>query len=180
MNAGLAPQGDVDNLAFIRAAIAAEPGFGSAFDAWASHPYPHNQPPEHNLHDGTALPGSRNIIDAYLLELQTLRDAGVDTTGLRVMLTETGYELGDRWYPEYPPITEDNRAEYTRRAFADYWSRWPEVQAVTPFELSDSNGSWRPFDWVWPTSTTDDRGFPTRPHLHYARLIAGTARSVAR
>jgi Carboxypeptidase regulatory-like domain len=173
LNAGLAPEGDVDNLAYIRAAAAAEPGFLTAFDAWASHPYPHNQPPERNLHDGTARPGSRYAIDAYLLELAALREGGRDTAGLPVVLTETGYELGDRWYPEYPPIDEENRAEYTRRAFDEFWVRWPEVWAVTPFELSDPNGSWKAFDWVWPTSATDASGLPTQPHLNYARLLPG-------
>lgn len=174
LNAGLAPEGDVDNLAFIRAAATAEPAFPTAFDAWASHPYPHNQPPERNLHDGTALPGSRYAIDAYLLELAVLRVSGRDTSGLEVVLTETGYGLGERWYAEYPPIDEENRAEYMRRAFDEFWPRWPEVRAVTPFELSDPHGSWKPFDWVWPTSGSDPSGLPTQARLQYARLVPAT------
>lgn len=174
LNAGLAPEGDIDNLAFIEAAIAAEPSFAESFDFWASHSYPRNQPPANNLHDGTSLPNSRYTIDAYLLELDALRRQGVDTTSLQVILTETGYPLGDRWYAQYPAIDEENRAEYIKLAFDRFWPNWPEVRAVTPFQLSDSYGSWKPFDWVWTTSTMDDHGFPTQAHLQYARLIGRT------
>ncbi|MCC6175823.1 MAG: carboxypeptidase regulatory-like domain-containing protein [Chloroflexi bacterium] len=174
LNAALAPEGDVDNLAFIAQAIQAEPRFAGAFDLWASHPYPRNQPPANNLHDGTALPNSRYAIDAYLLELAALAEHGVDTTGLQVILTETGYELGDSFYPEYPPISEERRAEYVQQAFSDYWLRWPDVRTVTPFELSGWYGSWEAFDWVWPTSTTTVHGFPTQPRLQYARLVPDT------
>jgi Carboxypeptidase regulatory-like domain len=174
LNAALAPGGSVDNLHFIAEAIGAEPRFASAFDYWASHPYPRNQPPEHNLHDGTALPGSRNTIDAYLLELAALAEHGADTAGLQVVLTETGYELGDAAYREYPAISEELRADYIRRAIEEYWPRWPEIRAVTPFELAGWHGSWKEFDWVWPSSATTEHGFPTQPRLQYARLVPGT------
>ena len=174
LNAALAPEGDVDNLRFIAEAIRAEPRFTSAFDHWASHPYPRNQPPEHNLHDGTALPGSRNTVDAYLLELAALAEHGLDSAGLQVVLTETGYQLGDTTYPEYPRISEELRADYIQRAIEEYWSRWPEVRAVTPFALAGWHGSWAEFDWVRPSSTTSGHGFPTQPHLQYARLTPGT------
>lgn len=171
LNAGLAPEGDVDNLAFIREAISAEPLFAASFDYWASHSYPHNQPPENNLHDATALPNSRYTIDAYLLELETLRSSGVDT--IEVILTETGYQLGDNWYHHYPSITEDNRADYIKRAFEQFWSNWPEVHAVTPFQLSDGHGSWKGLDWIRPRSAVDAHGFPTQSYLQYAKLVPG-------
>ncbi len=174
LNAALAPGGDVDNLDFIAEAIAAEPRFAGSFDYWASHPYPRNQPPENNLHDRTALPGSRDTIDSYLLELEVLAEHGVDTAGLQVFLTETGYELGDATFGEYPRISEEVRADYIRRAFEQYWANWPEVRAVTPFELAGWHGSWAEFDWVWPSSTTSAPGFPTQPRLQYARLVPGT------
>jgi len=174
LNAALAPGGDVDNLQFIAEAVRAEPRFASAFDYWSSHPYPRNQPPENNLHDGTAVPGSRNTIDAYLLELAALAEHGVDTAGLEGILTETGYERGDASYPAHPRISEELRADYIRRALEEYWPRWPEVRAVTPFELAGWHGSWATFDWVWPSSTTTEHGFPTQPHLQYARLVPGT------
>jgi hypothetical protein len=173
LNAALAPGGDVDNLQFTADAIHADPRFSSAFDDWASHPYPRNQPPENNLHDRTALPGSRNTIDAYLLELAVLAEHGVDTEGLQVMLTETGYELADGSYSEYPTISEELRADYIQRAIEQYWPGWPEIRAVTPFQLSGWHGSWKTFDWVWPSSTTTEHGFPTQPRLQYARLTPG-------
>ena len=173
LNAALAPEGSVDNLQFIAEAIQAEPAFAQSFDVWASHPYPRNQPPANNLHDGTALPGSRYTIDAYLLELAVLAEHGVDTAALPVVLTETGYELGDTHYAEYPTITDELRAEYMVRAFADHWSRWPEVRAVTPFQLSGWYGTWRTFDWVHPGSRTTAGGLPTQPRLQYGRLVPG-------
>ena len=173
LNAALAPEGDVDNLQFIAEAARAEPRFGDAFDDWASHPYPRNQPPANNLHDGTAQPGSRYTIDAYLLELAALAESGIDTRDLQVVLSETGYELGDSHYPVYPTISEDTRAEYVRLALDEYWPRWPEVRAVTPFALAGWYGSWKTFDWVWPSSTTTAHGLPTQPHLQYARLVPG-------
>jgi hypothetical protein len=172
LNAALAPEGNVDNLQFIAEAIQSEPRFASAFDDWASHPYPRNRPPDSNLHDGTAGTGARYTVDSYLLELAVLAANGVDTTALRVVLTETGYELGDRHHPEFPAITEELRAEYMRLAL-EQWSRWPEVLAVTPFELAGWYGSWRSFDWVWPSSTTTVHGYPTQPRLQYARLVPG-------
>lgn len=174
LNAALAPEGNVDNLQFIGEAIQAEPRFASAFDFWASHPYPRNQPPANNLHDGTAQPGSRYTIDAYLLELAALAAHGVDTHGLQVILTETGYELGDAHYPEYSSISEELRAQYIQRAFEEFWPAWPEIKTVTPFQLAGWYGSWRTFDWVWPSSTTTRHGLPTQPRLQYARLVPNT------
>jgi hypothetical protein len=171
LNAALAPEGNVDNLQFIAAAFASEPRFAGAFDDWASHPYPRNRPPDSNLHDRTALPGSRYTIDSYLLEVETLAANGVDTSGLGVVLTETGYELGDRHHSEYPSITEELRAEYIRQALTELWPRWPEVKAVTPFELAGWYGTWRTFDWVYPSSETTAHGLPTQPRLQYARLV---------
>jgi hypothetical protein len=178
LNAALAPEGDIDNLQFIGRAIEADARFGTAFDDWASHPYPHNRPPTSNLHAGTASPDSRYAIDAYLLELGVLAANGVDTMGLEVVLTETGYELGDRHLAEFPAISEELRAEYIRQALEEEWPRWPEVKAVTPFELAGWYGSWRSFDWVWPSSTTTQHGFPTQPRLQYAGLISGIGRVV--
>jgi hypothetical protein len=89
------------------------------------------------------------------------------------MLTETGYELGDGYYAVYPAISEEVRAEYMRLALNEYWPRWPEVRAVTPFALAGWYGTWKTFDWVWPSSTTTRHGLPTQPHLQYARLVPG-------
>jgi hypothetical protein len=173
LNAALAPEGNVDNLQFIGGAIMADPRFVTSFDDWATHPYPRNRPPSSNLHDGTAGPDSRYAIDSYRLELAALRAHGVETDGLSVILTETGYELGDSYYGEFPPMSEELRAAYIREALTEHWPRWPEVKAVTPFQLSGWYGSWRTFDWVHPSSETTQHGFPTQPRLQYANLLPG-------
>lgn len=181
LNAALAPEGNVDNLQFIADAIQAEPRFATAFDEWAAHPYPRNRPPASNLHDGTAGADSRYTIDAYLLELAVLREHGIDTAGLQVVLTETGYELGDRHHAVFPAISEQLRAAYMAEAFV-YWSHWPEIRVVTPFQLAGWYGSWRSYDWVWPSSETTPHGLPTQPRQQYARLLPdlGVVTGVAR
>jgi hypothetical protein len=178
LNAGLAPEGDIDNLEFIRAVVEAEPKFNGSFDYWASHTYPHNLPPGVNFHDGTAPPGSRYAIDSYLLELEVLASAGVEVTALEVILTETGYRLGDQHFASYPAIDVDSRAEYMRQAFSHFWPRWPELRAVTPFQLADPHGTWSAYDWVSTASGTDPYGFPSQPDLQYALQVpsAGVVR----
>ena len=127
----------------------AVPGFRDAFDVWASHCYPYNHPAAYNIHNGTARYGEY-AIDCYLRELNLISQAG--RSGVKVMLTETGYELGNNTFgfEGYSSINEDNRAAYITSAFADYWQKWPEVVAVTPFEMCDTSGQWAKFDWVYP------------------------------
>lgn len=148
LNGGLSPGGNYNNLAFIDA-MAAVPGALDAFDVWSSHPYPGNHPPEYNIHDGTA--AYRDLtIDSYLLELERLARHG--RTGLQVILTETGYALGQNnfGFEGYAPIGESNRADYIRRALRDYWRRWPEILGVCPYELVDPYGDWWVWDWLYP------------------------------
>jgi hypothetical protein len=154
LNAGLTPA----NTSFA-SALMQVPGFANAFDVWASHCYPQNHPANYNRHNGTAR-YPRDAIDCYLAELDVLRAYG--RSDARVILTEAGYELGNNVYgfEGYPAINEDNRASYIASAFADYWSQWPEVVAVTPFELADSSGHWANFDWVYPV-------LPLTPHRQY-------------
>ncbi len=143
----------------------AEPEFINSFDVWASHPYPQNHPPEYNIHDGTAKV-LEHTIDAYLLETAVLEKYG--RKDVKVMITETGYSLGEDVFQKtegYPPINEFNRADYMMRAYRDYWSKWPEIVAVLPFEFSDPG--WRRFDWVEPESGTRADGSPTKPHYQY-------------
>ncbi len=148
----------------------ADPKFISSFDVWASHPYPHNHPPEINFHDRTVPAGSELAIDSYLLELKVLADLG--RPDVKVMITETGYDLGNSTYARegFPIIDEYLRADYIVRAFRDFWTRWPEVLAVLPFEFCNEN--WRPFDWVEPDSDTNPDGSPTRPHYQYTAVAA--------
>lgn len=143
----------------------AHPEFVNAFDVWASHPYPQNHPPEYNIHDGTAKVKDHTI-DAYLLETAVLEKYG--RKDVRVMITETGYALGEDLFADsegFPPINEHNRADYVMRAFRDYWSKWPEIVAVLPFQFSDPG--WTRFDWVDPSSDTRADGTPTKPHYQY-------------
>ena len=163
LNGGLATSPD-----WTRKLGQANPAFLQAFDFWACHPYPHNHPPSINFHDKTMPPGSDLAIDSYLLETAVLAELG--RPGVKVMLTETGYDLGNSAYAAYPVINEDNRADYIVRAFRDYWSKWPEIQAVFPFEFC--NEGWTRFDWVYPDSGTNDDGSPDKPHKQYTMIAA--------
>ncbi len=182
LNGPLAPTlggtGSIETLQFIRDAIDANPNFKTAFDAWATHPFPANQPPENNTHDGTTTNefyGDVYTIDRYVKELETLAEKGVDISNLKVIGTEAGsYELGRNDFEAYPPIDEENRADYIRRAFEEYWSSWPEVLAMCPYQLSDPSGSWWRYDWVYPDSGTTVNGHPTKMHLQYASVNRGT------
>lgn len=153
LNGALAPGGNYDNLAFIDA-MATVPGAMQAFDVWASHSYPGNHPPQYNLHNGYM---SRFTIDSYLWEVQRLSRKG--RSGVHVMLTETGYDLGNRLFPRFPRINETNRAAYISKAFRDYWLSWPEVVGVTPFELVDPYGDWAHWDWLYPTTDEPHKQF---------------------
>ena len=161
------------NTAFIRQMLTV-PGFVNAFDAWASHCYPYNHPPLYNIHDGTARYGNATI-DCYLEERDTIaRYAG--RTGFKFVITETGHGLGDNLYAfeGYPPINESNRAEYVSVAFDLYWRTWPEVIAVTPFELGDPWGGWDWLDWIDYTVSLDPLSFSYTPYRQYNRVAALT------
>ncbi len=137
-----------------------------AFDVLSSHPYPHGRPPEINNHDGTIDKPSDLAIDGYTLELEILKQYG--RPKVPVIITETGYDLGNQTFAHlgYPIIDEDLRADYMMRAYRDFWSKWPELIAVTPFEFSNG-GDWSRFDWVNPQSSTDEKGWPTIRYKQY-------------
>jgi len=145
-----------------------EPEFVNAFDVWASHPYPQNQPPEFNNHNGTAIHNKLSI-DGYLMETEVLRKYG--RRDIKVMITETGYALGETVFSDsygFPPVDEHNRADYMLRAYRDYWEKWPELVAVIPFEFADRG--WERFNWVHPDSGTRIDGSPTKPHYQYVMV----------
>ncbi len=146
------------NMAFLEQMLQV-PGFRDAFDVWASHCYPYNHPASYNIHTGSARYGTY-AIDCYLEE--TARIQAYGRTNFKVILTETGYPLGDNTFgfEGYPPINESNRADYMAAAYRDYWENWPEIVAVTPFELTDPSGHWSAFDWVYPSP-------PYLPHAQY-------------
>jgi hypothetical protein len=142
----------------------AVPGFKNAFDVWASHCYPYNHPPSYNNHARTARYGTY-AIDCYLRETARIKSQG--RSGFKVMVTETGYELGNKTFDfeGFARINETNRAAYISSAFANYWQHWPEIVAVTPFQLADTSGHWAKFDWLYPTS-------PYTRHLQFERVAA--------
>jgi hypothetical protein len=140
-----------------------------AFDVLSSHPYPLNRPPESNNHDGTVEGGEITdyAIDGYIgMEMQTLEKWG--RPKIPVIITETGYDLGNQVYADlgFPIIDDDIRADYIMRAFRDYWTKWPELVAVIPFEFC-SGGDWARHDWVRPGSGTDERGWPIDRYKQY-------------
>ncbi|MDH4135879.1 MAG: SMP-30/gluconolactonase/LRE family protein, partial [Anaerolineae bacterium] len=157
LNGGLTP----GNSSFTRQLVSV-PGFVDSFDLWATHCYPHNHPPEYNLHQGTAT-YSQFAIDSYLLELDVLARYG-GRGNVQVILTEAGHALYENTFgfEGYPPIGESNRAAYMVRAFQDYWLSWPEVVAVTPFELVDPYGTTWYMDWLYPTTDV--------PHQQYSAI----------
>ncbi len=142
------------------------PGFRDAFDAWSSHCYPYNHPAWYNRHAGTARYPTY-AIDCYLEELAVIRRYG--RSNVKVILTETGYELGNNTFgfEGFPAINQTNRAQYIANAFSAYWQKWPEVIAVTPFQMSDTSGHWFKFDWIYPTP-------PYLPHLQYTTVASLT------
>jgi len=159
LNGGLTP----GNSSFTQQLVSV-PGFVDSFDLWATHCYPHNHPPEYNLHQGTAT-YPQFAIDSYLLEMDVLARYG-DRSDVQVILTETGHALYENTFgfEGYPSINESNRAAYMVRAFQNYWLSWPEVVAVTPFELVDPYGTMWYMDWLYPTTDA--------PHQQYSAIEA--------
>jgi len=159
LNGALTP----GNSSFTRQLVSV-PGFVDSFDLWAAHCYPHNHPPEYNLHNRTAR-YTQFAIDSYLLELDVLARYG-GRGNVQVILTETGHALYENTFgfEGYPPINESNRADYMVRAFQNYWLSWPEVVAVTPFELVDPYGTTQHMDWLYPTTDL--------PHQQYTAVKA--------
>lgn len=107
-----------------------KPALRDVVDFWGCHPYGANHPPEKEPAETT--------LRSYELTAAVLKKHGVDP--IRIMATETGYELeiGDVGKnPAYPPIREDNRAEYMARAFRDYYEPDQRLEVVAPFMLWD-------------------------------------------
>jgi uncharacterized repeat protein (TIGR01451 family) len=157
LNGGLTP----GNSSFTRQLVSV-PGFVDSFDLWATHCYPHNHSPEYNLHQGTAT-YPQYAIDSYLLELDVLAGYG-GRRNVQVILTEAGHALYENTFSfeGYPPVSESNRADYMVRAFQNYWLSWPEVVAVTPFEMVDPYGTTWYMDWLYPTTDI--------PHQQYSAI----------
>ena len=159
------------NTTFIRQLMAV-PGFATAFDAWASHCYPYNHPPWYNIHYGTARYGN-TVIDCYIEERDTIARYG-GRSGFKFVIKETGHGLGDDLYSfeGFSRINESNRATYISSAFNDFWRKWPEVIAVTPFELGDPWSGWEWLDWIDYTVNLDPLEFTYAPHRQFNTVAA--------
>jgi DNA-binding beta-propeller fold protein YncE len=160
------------NTGFIHQLMAV-PGFVNAFDAWASHCYPYNHPPRYNIHQHTARYGNA-VIDCYIEERDVIARYG-GRAGLKFVVTESGYGLGENTYhfEGYSRIDETNRASYIAAAFDSYWRTWPEVIAVTPFELGDPWSGWEWLDWIDYTLTlTPSLHFSLVPHPQFDAVAA--------
>jgi hypothetical protein len=174
MNGGLSPQPDTTTLGYghveyIETMFDQVPLSIDAFDVWGTHAYPGWQPPEDNNHDGTI--GTPHMsIDPYVLELDVLEDHG--RGDVEIYITETAYSIGN--------VNAAEQADYTYRAFRDFWSQWPEVKAVTPFILwSEQTDTWSAFEWVSPDTGVNADGSPTDPYEHYT-LVANLPKPPAR
>jgi hypothetical protein len=124
--------------------LAFRPQLAQVVDFWGLHPYGANHPPEYKP-QGVSL-------RSYEETEAVLKKHGVSP--IRLMCTETGYELElgsvgkDN---KYPPIKEDNRAEYMARAFRDYYVPRQTIECVAVFELWDFPfHNWNGWDLMYP------------------------------
>lgn len=175
VNAGLSPGspgGSVSVYNYIRVLGDRVPEVFDTIDYWGTHSYPGNVSPDYNYHNGELDPATRSWgIDAYVLELRQI-STYTDRT-FEVIITETGYDVGNRVNPGFATVTEELRARYTEEAFAHYWSQWPEVHAVIPFILADTaTDRWDRYAWVYPDSGSHDDGYPTATRPLYDRVAA--------
>jgi DNA-binding beta-propeller fold protein YncE len=147
LSAPMAPGGNISPTNFNNQMLNAVPAALWAWDIYAVHPYPSNHPPEYNIHRKTAT-YPQLTIDSYMIELENLAAWG--RRGVRVFLSETGYDLWNNTYvwEGFPAIDEWNRADYMVRAYRDYWKGWAEIVGVAPYQLSDPNNVWTKWNWI--------------------------------
>lgn len=147
LSAPLAPGGNISPASFNAQMFKAVPSALWAWDLYAVHPYPANHPPEYNIHRKTAT-YPQMTIDSYMSEVEQLAAWG--RRGVRVFLSETGYDLWNNTYgwEGFPAITEWNRADYMVRAYRDYWKGWAEIVGVAPYQLSDPSNIWAKWNWI--------------------------------
>lgn len=125
VSAGLAGYGGN----FLAEMIRAVPQSAAAIDFYGLHPYGANHPPAYDE-------------DPYCLRGHqfTARDlASVGVANPRFVMTESGYELGNKRDPRYPRITDALRARYLVEAYRDIWAHDPSVVTLTLFMLQATN-----------------------------------------
>ena len=147
MNGPLSPGGNISPLTFNNQMFRDVPASLWAWDVWGTHPYPANHPPEYNIHRGSAT-YPQLTIDSYQQEVEQIAAWG--RKGIKVLLSETGYELWNNTFgwEGYPAVDEELRADYMMRAFRDYWKGWAEIIGVAPYQLSDPTSVWTSWNWI--------------------------------
>jgi hypothetical protein len=121
VSAGLAGNG----ADFLEAVLRAVPEAGDHIDCYGLHPYAINRPPSYGKGD--------YCIRGYEWTARALCRVGIDDP--RFVMTESGYEVGNRKDPDYPRVTDENRAKYLVDAYRDWWGPDPRVVMQSIFIL---------------------------------------------
>lgn len=124
-SAGLAGNG-ADFLAEVLTAV---PEAKNYIDCWGLHPYGANHPPAYDR-DGYCLKG-------HLWTTEALAKFGIHNP--RFVMTESGYEIGNKRDHRYPRITDELRARYLVEAYETIWAPDPRVVTLTIFMLQAAN-----------------------------------------
>ncbi len=168
LNGALAPGSSNGKKSYewLEDALNANSGLKDSFDVWASHPYAGNHPPEYSNGKTPSNTNDNYHIKGYEWELAKLQSHG--RSNVNVIATEAGYQYGNRDDTNYVAIDENSRADFTVRAFRDYWIPDSKVIAVTPFEMLDPNNQvqWQSWNWLNNDGTskrvyTDVKNFRT-------------------
>ncbi len=140
VSAGLAGNG----ADFLSDCLDAYPEMAQHVDCWGLHPYGANHPPSYDL-DGYCLRG-------HLWTAEALARHGI--TNPRFVMTESGYEIGNRRDHRFPRITDELRARYLVEAYETIWAADPRVTAQMIFMLQDVNYvGWNGWILVLPDGT---------------------------
>ena len=136
---------NLDSFYFMEQMLRAEPGMADLIDIWSSHSYPFNHPPEFSQ--------DRFCVGAYRYEMDHYRSFTNRT--LPVIITETGYRLGDHADNRFPEVTEDWRVAWTVGSYFKVWLDDPNLLGVCPFILGNhlygsEDPRWEPYAWSTP------------------------------
>jgi hypothetical protein len=121
VSAGLAGNG----ADFLENVLREVPEAANHIDCYGLHPYAINRPPSYGKGD--------YCIRGYEWTARALGRVGVDDP--RFVMTESGYEVGNRKDPDYPRITDELRAKYIVEAYRDWWGPDPRVVMQSLFML---------------------------------------------
>jgi len=118
--------------------LTAMPELKGVVDVWNLHPYCANHPPDY-LKDDCSMA-------AHRWTAKVLQKHGVKEP--KFILSELGYELGDRRDINYPPIDEYNRAAYIVDGFIQHYIYDERVLAACPFTLWNPDIGWESWDLI--------------------------------